>query len=144
MRTRQIDDNGHRVVIVIADIGDDPIPAITDAANQYGVRAAQITAIGGFRSATLGYFDRERHDYEPIPVTDQVEVLSFVGDIATADGRPAVHAHVVLGRRDGTTVGGHLQQAQVWPTLEVIVTEVAPELAKRHDPNTGLALIALS
>ena len=70
-------------------------------------------------------------------------MLSVLGDIADKDGAPVVHAHAVLGRHDGSVVGGHLLSAQVWPTLEVILTEVAPALAKRVDPETGLALIEL-
>jgi predicted DNA-binding protein with PD1-like motif len=70
-------------------------------------------------------------------------VLSLVGDIALADGEPQVHAHVVLGRADGSTVGGHLLEGRVWPTLEVIVTELPAALRKRHDEQTGLALIDL-
>ena|SRR5690348_9317626 len=143
MQSQARDVGGRRVVIVVCDKGDDPVAAITEAAGRHGVRAAQITAVGGFQRATLGYFDRDRRDYRPIPVDDQVEVLSFLGDLATADGKSVAHVHVVLGRADGSTVGGHLQRAEVWPTLEVILTEVAPELAKQVDPQTGLALIDL-
>jgi hypothetical protein len=67
----------------------------------------------------------------------------LIGDIATEDGEPALHAHAVLGRRDGSTVGGHLKRAIVWPTLEVIVTETPEHLRKRIDDETGLALITL-
>jgi predicted DNA-binding protein with PD1-like motif len=101
-----------------------------------------VTAVGGFASADLGYFDGEAGDYLHIPVTEQVEVLSLMGDVAQDSGETALHLHAVLGRRDGSTVGGHLLRGEVWPTLEVIVTEVAPELAKRYDPQTGLALIS--
>ncbi len=143
MQSQALDIDGRRVIVIICGKGDDPIAAITDAAGRHAVRAAQITAVGGFQRATLGYFDRDRRDYLPIPVTDQVEVLSFLGDLATADQQIVAHVHVVLGRSDGSTVGGHLQDAEVWPTLEIIVTEVAPRLAKKIDPQTGLALIDL-
>ena len=69
-------------------------------------------------------------------------MLSLVGDVATRDGEPVLHVHAVLGLGHGSTVGVHLLSAWVWPTLEVIVAEVAPEPAKRVDPETGLALIA--
>ncbi len=69
--------------------------------------------------------------YEEIPVREQVEVVSLVGDIALRDGEPALHAHVVLARRDGSTVGGHLRRAIAWPTLEVVVTETPAHLHKR-------------
>jgi len=144
MQSRSVDVEGRRVVIVVADKGDDAVAAITEAAGQHGLKAAQITGVGGFSRATLGYFDRDRSDYTPIPVDEQVEVLSFLGDLATAKGKRVPHVHVVLGRSDGTTVGGHLQHAEVWPTLEVVLSEVGPQLAKRLDPQTGLALIDLS
>ena len=54
-----------------------------------------------------------------------------------------MHAHVVVGRRDGTAHGGHLLRARVWPTLEVVLAESSAELRKKHDDETGLALIDL-
>ena len=41
-------------------------------------------------------------------MSEQVEVLSLIGDVALKDGEPKVHAHVVVGRSDGSTRGGHL------------------------------------
>jgi predicted DNA-binding protein with PD1-like motif len=64
----------------------------------------------------LGYFDRERKEYEEIEVDEQVEVLTLLGDVTVAEGEPKIHAHVVLGKRNAA-VGGHLLRAQVWPTL---------------------------
>jgi len=92
----------------------------------------------------LGYFDIEKKEYEKILVEEQVEVLSLVGTIAPKDdGEPQVHAHVVLGRSDGTMKGGHLLEAHVRPTLEVILTESPEHLRRRTDEETGLPLIDL-
>jgi uncharacterized protein len=94
--------------------------------------------------AVLGYFDWERKEYKRIPVTEQVEVVSLVGDVALdPKGEPSLHAHVVLGRSDGSTLGGHLLEAQVRPTLEVVINESPAHLRKRKDPESGLALIDL-
>ncbi|HET7297337.1 MAG TPA: DUF296 domain-containing protein, partial [Burkholderiales bacterium] len=89
-----------------------------------------------------GYFDWEKKDYERIPVREQTEVLALLGDIAI-EGRNVkkVHAHVVLGKRDGSACGGHLLAASVRPTLEVILTESPGYLQRRHDPASGLTLI---
>jgi predicted DNA-binding protein with PD1-like motif len=70
-----------------------------------------------------------------------VEVLSLIAYIALNEGEPELHAHVVLGRRDGTTRGGHLLEAHVRPTLEVVLTESPDHLKKKTDEQTGLALI---
>ena len=74
---------------------------------------------------------------------NQVEVLSLIGDIALEGTRPKVHAHVVLGLRDGSARGGHLLQAQVRPTLEGILTESPSYLKREFDRESGLALIKI-
>ena len=71
------------------------------------------------------------------------ELLALVGDIALAEGKPKVHAHVVVGLRTGDTRGGHLLQAHVRPTLEVVITESPTYLKREHDAESGLALIRI-
>ena len=91
----------------------------------------------------LKYFDWEKKDYDRMQFGEQLEVLSLVGDIALDGGRPKLHAHVVLGRRDATTLGGHLLGAVVRPTLEVLLTDAPRHLRREHDARSGLALIRL-
>lgn len=144
MKSRLLHDaDGLRTFAVVLAKGDEVAEELVRFAREHDVTGAGLTAVGACREATLGYFDPEVMQYQDIPVTEQVEVLSLLGDIATRDGEPALHAHAVLGLRDGSTVGGHLQRAVVWPTLEVIVTESPVHLRKRVDQGTGLALIAL-
>lgn len=88
------------------------------------------------------YFDWEKKEYQRIPVHEQVEVASLIGDVAEApSGQPALHIHLVVGRRNGSAMAGHLGEAHVRPTLEVIVTESPAHLRKVKDAATGLALI---
>lgn len=135
--------DGLRTFAVVLDKNDEVAGELVGFASRHGVTAAGLSAIGACREATLGYFDPESMSYLDIPVSEQVEVLSFAGDVAAEDGEPALHAHAVLGRRDGSTVGGHVRRGVVWPTLEVVVTETPAHLAKQVDEETGLALINL-
>jgi predicted DNA-binding protein with PD1-like motif len=128
---------------LVFDKGDEPMAELERFARDHDLTAASFTGIGAFEEVVLGYFDRERKEYEEIPVREQVEVLSLAGDVAVGDGEPKVHAHVVVGKRDGTAYGGHLLRGRVWPTLEVVLTGSPAELRKSHDPETGLALIDL-
>ena len=89
----------------------------------------------------LGYFDRDKRDYQPIPLDEQTEVLSLIGDIVGDGDDLKLHAHVVVGKSDGSAHGGHLLKAIVWPTLEVVITETPTHLRRRFDPKTGAALI---
>lgn len=136
--------HGERVFAVIFDKGEDPVAGLTRFAEEQNLSGSGFTAIGAFSAATLGYFDWEKKDYERIPIGEQVEVLALVGDIAIQDdNRKKVHAHVVLGRRDGSACGGHLLAAKVRPTLEVILTESPSYLRRVHDRESGLALIRI-
>jgi predicted DNA-binding protein with PD1-like motif len=143
MRDKLLHDQDERTFALVFEPGDEVVSGLTGFAGRHRLAASHLTAIGAFSQAVLGYFDRERRDYRRIPVTEQVEVLSLIGDVALKDGKPALHAHVVLGKADGSTVGGHLLEARVWPTLEVILVESPAHLRRRHDPASGLALIDL-
>ena len=141
MKSQLLNDDQEKTYALIFEKGDEVMDGLTKFAKKAGLSGAHFTAIGAFSAATLGYFERERRDYKQIPVHEQVEVLSLIGDVALSEGKPQVHAHVVVGTSDGSTRGGHLLKATVWPTLEVIVTESPRHLRKVHDPETGLALI---
>ena len=110
---------------------------------QLRLEAAQITAVGAFEHATVGWFDRAARDYRPIRVAEQCELLSLIGDVAAGQDGPIVHGHAVLGLSDGTTRGGHLLEGKVFPTLEVVVTETPAELRKIMRPDLGIAVIDL-
>jgi predicted DNA-binding protein with PD1-like motif len=131
---------GHTSSLVF-DEGDEVIETLKSHARRAGVRSARLTALGAFSSATLAYFDWESKEYREIPVDEQVEVTSLVGDIGIHDGAPAVHIHCVLGRSDGSAVTGHLLEARVRPTLELFLTAYDGELTRVVDEETGLPLI---
>ena len=143
MKAKLIQEQGEKTYALILDKGDELMAELRSFANDKRLTAAHFTAIGAFSTAMLGYFDRERKAYTKIPIDEQVEVLSLVGDIALKDGEPEVHAHVVVGKSDGTAHGGHVLEARVWPTLEVVLAETPKHLRRKHDEETGLALISI-
>jgi predicted DNA-binding protein with PD1-like motif len=133
---------GEKTFAVIFDTGDEVFSGLTAFAREKRLGASDFTAIGAFEEATLGFFDLQKKDYLKIPVREQVEVLSLIGDIALDEkGEPKLHAHVVLGRSDGTTRGGHLIEARIRPTLEVMLVELPRHLQRKHNAEVGLALI---
>jgi predicted DNA-binding protein with PD1-like motif len=115
--------------------------ALAAFATDRQLKATQFTAIGAFSRVVVAYFDWTTKEYRHIPVDEQVEVLSLVGDISIDDGKPKVHAHIVVGKADATAHGGHLIEGLVRPTLEIVLTEAPRHLQRRHDPVSGLALV---
>jgi predicted DNA-binding protein with PD1-like motif len=143
MKTKLISQERDKTYAVILDDGDEFMEALERFAEEQGIQAAHFTAIGGFSRATLGYYDMEKKEYREIPVDEQVEALSLVGDIALKGEEVEVHAHAVAGKADGSTVGGHIMEAFVRPTLEVMLTESPSHLQRKVDERSGLALINL-
>ena len=121
--------------------GDEAFSGLLEFAEKYHVTSAHFTAIGALNGATLGYFDPERKMYKKIPINGQHEVIGMSGDIALYKGKPVVHTHMVVGNSGGTTRGGHVLEAYVSPTLEVMVTKDPVTMQKRFDPATDLTLI---
>ena len=143
MQTQLLNQAGkQRTFAVILETGDEVMACLQRFAKDERVFAAQVTAIGALSDAVLKYYDWDGKKYLSLPVPEQVEVASLLGDIAEdPSGEPSVHIHVVLGKRDGTAMAGHLGEAHVRPTLEVIITESPAHLKKVKDPQSGLALI---
>ena len=144
MKSKLIHDAEQKTFALVFEKDDEVVQELTRFAKQQDLAASHFTAIGAFKNAVLGFFDREKKDYHKIPISEQVEVLSLIGDIALSRGEPKLHAHVVLGKADGTACGGHLLEARVWPTLEVVLTESPEHLRRKLDTETGLALIDIS
>lgn len=137
--------SGERTFVLILDPGEEAFATITKFATQQELSAASLTALGAFSGATVGWFDLGQKTYRKIPVEQQCEVLSAIGDIALNDkGQPSLHMHVVLGLSDGATRGGHLLAGTVQPTLEVTLVEAPTHLRRKQRPDLGLALIDLS
>jgi predicted DNA-binding protein with PD1-like motif len=141
MQHKLITDAPERSFALVFETGDEVVSTLERFAAEQCLTASRFTAIGAFMSVKLGYFDWQSKVYEKTAIEEQLEVLSLVGDIALADGKPKLHAHVVLGRRDTTTRGGHLLEARVRPTLEVLLTDAPRHLRRRFDAASGLALI---
>jgi hypothetical protein len=135
------ENSGVKNYAIVLAKGDEVMSALTDFARQNKVTSASFSAIGAFSHATVAWFDGNRKEYKLIPIKQQVELVSMIGDIALSGDQPAVHTHVSVASSDGTVRGGHLIDAYVFPTLELFMTVYPMPLHKESDEATGLKLI---
>jgi len=133
-----------RTFALVFDKGDEVTVSILEFAKENQLKASYFTALGSFSNVTLGFFERARKDYKRIEIEEQVECMSLFGNIAQDEsGQHKLHAHVVIGKSDGSAHGGHLLKAHVWPTLELFLTETSETLQRQVDEETNLPLIAI-
>jgi uncharacterized protein len=144
MNFKQIDKSPKTFVLVF-ETGDELAKGLSQFAEEQMLSAASFKAVGALSCVRLGWFNWESKKYESSVILDeQVELLSLIGDVALYEGKPVVHAHAVIGKKDGTAHGGHLLEALIRPTCEVVLIESPEHLQKYLDPESGLALIGLT
>jgi len=141
MKYKQIEQSPKTFVLVF-ETGDELAKGLLSFAQEQKLSAASFKAVGALSSVRLGWLNWESKQYEPSVILDeQVELPSLIDDVALKDDKPFVHAHVVIGKKDGIAHGGHLLEARVRPTCEVVLTESPTHLQRLIDPGTGFALI---
>ncbi len=136
--------NGEKTYALIFGKGDEILSGLTEFAEREKLTAGHFSAIGALQGARFGWFDRERKAYRNIPIDQQAEVVSFIGDVGlVGNGAPFIHAHGAVSLPDGEVRGGHLLEAVVWPTLELLFTTYSTKLVRKHDDETNLSLFDL-
>jgi uncharacterized protein len=133
-----------KTFVLVFETDDELAGTLKKFASDQNLSDASFKAIGAFSHVKLAWFNWETKKYQPSVVLDeQLELLSLIGDIALKDGKPEVHAHAVVGKRDGSAHGGHLLEARIRPTCELVLTESPAHLKKEFDTESGIALIKL-
>ena len=141
MKSNQIDQSP-KTFILVFNTGDELAKGMLEFAEQEKLSAASFKAVGALSSVRFGWYSWESKKYEPsVTFDEQVELLSVIGDVALKDGKPVVHAHAVIGKKDGTAHGGHLLEAHIRPTCEVVLIVSPTPLQKFIDLESGLAVI---
>jgi predicted DNA-binding protein with PD1-like motif len=130
-----------REFLLVFDKGDDVGSTLLEFAKRNAIGAASFYAIGALREATIAYWNAETKKYDEIPVPEQVEVASMIGSIAPSAEDLKLHAHIVLGKRDGSAVVGHFRRGIVYPTLEVFLTARDAKVRRAKDEETRLWLL---
>jgi len=144
MKYKLLNNDTQKTYAVILDSGEEAINCMQKFANNKRLNAAHFTAIGAFSKVTLGFFDFSIKDYRKTILTEQLEVLSLMGDIARYNEEVKTHAHVVVGKRDTSAHGGHLIEGIAHPTLEIIIMESPAYLERKMDDATGIPLISIN
>jgi uncharacterized protein len=108
-----------------------------------GIGYATLTGLGAVRGATISYYVAATKQYETYEIAEQMEVVSLIGNVALREGKPFIHAHVALGKRDLSMIGGHLNDLAIYPTLEVWLRPEPEPVQRAFDESCGLWVMQL-
>jgi predicted DNA-binding protein with PD1-like motif len=136
-----LSDGATKTYLLMFHTGQEVMKGLLAFARKHKLVAGHLTGIGTVSDAVIGYFDPQTKTYLRHHEKGQAEVLSLAGNLALNANEPFFHVHVALGRRDGSARGGHLFEATVRPTVELILTTYAKTVRRKIDPETGLPLL---
>jgi predicted DNA-binding protein with PD1-like motif len=143
VKFKPIEKGVDKTFAIVFEKGDEVMTGLKEFAREHRLRTGHFNGIGALSDVVLGFFFHGEKIYKKIHIIQPVEVLSLSGEITFESGEPKVCASVIVGKSDGTAHGGHLLEAHVHPTFEMMLSESAEGLLRKTDADTGLALIDL-
>jgi predicted DNA-binding protein with PD1-like motif len=127
--------------LLVFHTGQEVMKGLLAFAKKHDLVAGHVTGIGALSGAVIGYFDPEKNAYLRHEENGHAELLSLIGNLALNDNEPFFHIHAAMGLRDGAARGGHLFEARVRPTVELVLTTSPRPLRREIDHDTGLPLL---
>lgn len=121
--------------------GADLLEALTAVCREQNITRGAIALIGAVEKASLGFYYQDTKKYVSHDFPENLEILSGLGNVSLKDGQPFAHLHLILGRENGESVGGHAMPGCVIFACEVCITPIeGPDLVREFDEPTGLPL----
>ncbi len=125
------------------DQGEEVIKVLTEFALGNGIKSGSIQGIGAVKDVTLGYLDLHTKQYLKRSYSEEMELISLLGNITILNNKPFLHCHATCSGSDFRPVSGHLFTATVTATGEFSVIQSEGELIRCFDPALGFNRITL-
>lgn len=129
--------------VIRLETGEQILATLSGLCERDKIGSGFFSGLGAVGEAEIGHFDPVAKAYSTIKVIEPCEIVSFHGNVSWQDDRPFIHAHIGLGRKDFSLLGGHLREAVVSATCEVYLTSFRDEIVRRKNVETGLSLLDL-
>ena len=126
--------------LVRLDRGEEILEQVETLARKEHIALATVQALGAVDRFTVGVYDTEKQAYQANEFAGAFEIVSLVGTIDQKDGQFYAHLHMSAGDSQGRVFGGHLSEARISATCEMVVRELPGRLDREKDPETGLNL----
>jgi predicted DNA-binding protein with PD1-like motif len=133
---------GERIAVRF-ESGEKVVENLTRLFAEQHIGYAALSGLGALSHASVSYWNPDSQEYEPHDINEQVELVSFIGNVSLKEGAPQLHAHVALAHRDLSLVGGHFNEGSVHPNCEIWIRPEKESVERKLDDQCGLYLMDL-
>jgi predicted DNA-binding protein with PD1-like motif len=118
--------------------GQELLTEIMKYCRQDGITSGIIIGIiGSVTSARLNYLKELPGKYASENYEGPLEIVAAQGSIALKGSELIIHIHIQLSTQTAC-FGGHLAEATIFSTAEVVVGELSTQISRYADSYTGL------
>ena len=140
MQYKRVDDG---LWVVVLKKGERIIEELRGFIEKENINSGYFNAIGAVSSVKLGHYNLQKGEYTTREFERPMEIVSLMGNVTTAEEERVVHGHILVGTEEMFVYGGHLKEATVAATCEIILREFKEKVSRRYDSEIRLNLIAL-
>ncbi len=124
------------------DKGEDAVAGLAGFMMDKNINACTFNGVGACSMVELGHYNSHLKDYRIKPFFDEMEIISFSGNGAKKDNKPAVEAYGVFSRNDFSVLAGHVSKLTVSSTCEVFLIKLDGEMKREKNTEFNLDLLA--
>ena len=128
-------------IVVRLDKGEEILEQMRELAMMEKIHLASVQGIGAVDKFTIGVFDTQAKQFCPREYTGCYEIVSLTGSINTMNGEFYCHLHMSAADSTGAVVGGHLSNARISATAELVIRTLPGRVERVYDPEIGLNLL---
>jgi len=128
--------------VVRLDKGTEIISNLKELCLKENITLGSISGIGAANKIEIGLFNTDTKEYKTTVMEGMFEITSLLGNITRKDGEVYLHCHINFSDASLNTFGGHLVQAYISATCEIVVTAIPGEVNRRFDEEIGLNLFS--
>jgi|InofroStandDraft_1065614.scaffolds.fasta_scaffold03105_8 predicted DNA-binding protein with PD1-like motif len=127
--------------VVRLNKGEEVITCLKELCEKEDIKLAEITGLGASELVEIGVFNVKTKEYNTKTFEGMFEITSLVGNVTRKDKDVYLHIHINFGDEDGIVKGGHLVQARISATSEIIVRKIDGEVGRKLSNEIGLNLL---
>ena len=129
-----------KTIVMRIDRGEEVLTQLKAMALKENIQLASVRALGATNDFTVGVFKVEEKKYYANHFTGDFEIVSLTGTISTMNGEYYAHLHMSAGDAQGRVFGGHLNEAIISATCEMVVEVIDGQVDRAFSEEVGLNL----
>ncbi len=128
---------GNKVIMRI-DKGEEVVEIIKGFCIDQKITLGSICGLGAADRIKVGLFNVEEKKYYSTELNGDYEITNLTGNISTMDGETYLHLHITLSDHDMRAFGGHLNEAVISGTCELVIDIIDGVVDRKFNDEVGL------